>query len=616
MTATQLLAGNGSSADRDRPLIVRLMDSLERLDPERLEQVWNAQSPGNLASPGSLGDSGNLRVEQSLIRSGLADEYQIARAYAEHYLLPIFDPPAEQAPPVDARVASLLPENLCRTHLIVPLADDGMTLDVAMFCPDALSLAQDLQSICGRQMRPLFAPLSVIERLLSVLYGDHPSTVAASESGGAQTAAMLPCASPLKIDAALQANAAVTPTATRRSVPPLELQDGSLRYIRRLLKQAFQLEASDIHFEPSPTRCRVRLRIAGALVEAAPPSADLQPSLVSRLKTLAKIDPADQPLPQEGTIRVRSGDRPIDLQVSTCPTVFGDRVVLRVCDSGRLPRDLSNLGLEPPQRDDLTEALRSPHGMLLVSGPPRSGRSTTLYSCLDYLNEPEANICTVENRVELQIPGISQLQTGAPPELTMAGGLRSLLRQDPDVVMVGEICDRETAGLCLQTALSGHFVLSTVHAEDGLSGVSRLVAILGESSLLAETLRLTLGQRLLRRLCTACRTPGELSNDQAQRYGLRRDDVTYRAMGCPECRGTGYRGRLAVFEVIPIGGEQIELIRTGAPVDLLRRSVATGGVQLLSRSVAAKVAAGMTSLEEAMRMNVNGSRVRSCASDK
>lgn len=591
MTATKLLAGNGSSVDRDRPLIVRLMDTLERLDPERLEQVWNAQSDPQPT------DQRQLRVEESLIRSGLADEFQIARAYSEHYLLPIFDPPAEQAPPIDARVASLLPENLCRDLLIAPLADDGITLDVAIFSPDALSSTQDLQATCGRHIRPLFAPLSVIDRLLRILYGDHPNPIRTSRLGGPEAAEVAPLALPPGPDA--------EPIFTRKASGSLESQDPLLRYIRVLLKHAFRLDATDIHVEPSPASCRVRVRVAGALVEVAPPPADLQPTLVSRLKTLAKMGTADSPLPQEGTVRVRSGHRRMDLRIATCPTVFGDRLVMRVCESAKLTRDLADIGLDPTQRADLIAALRNPHGMVLVSGPARSGRSTTLYSCLNYLNGPGANICTVEDCVEFQIAGLSQLQIGSLTELSMARGLRSLLRQDPDVVMVGEIRDRETAQLCVQSALGGHCILSALHADCAFSAVSRLGAITGEPALIAEALRLTVSQRLLRRLCTTCRAPDEQSRGQAQRYGLREGETIYRAVGCARCGGTGYRGRLPIFEVIPIGGEQIELIRAGAPVDALRRSAATAGVQLLSQSVAANVAAGLTSLEEAVRVSVN-----------
>lgn len=622
MTSPQLLAGTASSAERDRPLIVRLMDTLERLDPERLEQIWNAQSEEHASG------SGHRRVEESLIRGGLADEYQIARAYSEHYLLPVFDPPAEQAPPVDVRVSSLLPENLCRDHLIVPLADDGITLDVAVFCPDALPLVQELQPVCGRHLRPLFAPLSVIERLLSVLYGEQPlppPAILPSEIPVAppRDSSALRESSPRQDDERIGSPPTVSPTLTGlpTAVEPAapEQQQELLRYIRRLLKQAFQAQASDIHLEPSHESYRVRFRVAGTLVEVAPPPAALQPRLVSKLKSLANVDPAVPHRPQEGTIRVRSDQGRICLRVNTCPTVFGERVVMRVGEPSRLLRDLAHLGLDPLQRGDLIEALRSPHGMVLVSGPVRSGRSTTLYSCLNYLNDPETNICTVEDRVELQIPGINQLQTGSPAEMSLTEGLRSLLRQDPDVVMVSEIADRETARLCIQTALRGHCILSTMHADDAFAAVARLAMIVGQSNLLAEALRLSVSQRLLRRLCTDCRTPHELTPHEAQQYGLRQGDVIFRAVGCSQCRQTGYRGHAAIFEVIPFGSERVELlelVRTGAPADVLRRSAARGDIQLLSSGVAAKLAAGVTSLEEAVRANVNGSRVRLCGPDK
>lgn len=618
ITAPQLLTGPDSNTARDRPLIVRLMETLDRLDPERLEQLWNAPS-----EHGPSG-SGGASFELSLIRSGLVDEWQIARAYSEHYLLPFFDPPAELAPPVDNRVSSLLPEELCRQHLIVPLADDGITLDVAVFCPNALSLAQDLQSVCGRHVRPLFASLSMIERLLRLLYGDPPSDRAAHDSPASQTptAATAP-PPPEPLELALEPTAAPRELPPRIPAPPQRHQHQPrphdqmlLRYLRSLLKQAVETEATDIHIEPSGESYRVRLRVAGTLAEVAPPPADLQPQFVRELKRLAKVDSRNTSRPQEGTIRIRSGQERVCLRLSSCPTVFGERVVIRVSEAGQLPRDLSHIGLDPPQRADLIEALRSPHGLVLVSGPARSGRTATLYSCLSYLNDPHTNICAIESRIELQIAGINQLPTRSPAPRSIVDALRSVLRQDPDVVAVGEIPNRQTAQLCVQTALQGHRVLATLHADDASMAVSRLSMLLGESNFLAEALRLSVSQRLLRRLCTACRVPRDLSRHEAQQHGLRQTDVVYRAGGCPQCRQTGYRGRVAVFEVIPMVGERSELIRAGAPVDVLRRSAMRGGFQLLSAGVAAKVAAGVTSLEEAVRANVNDSRVRACGPDK
>lgn len=570
---------------RNHPLIVRLLESMDQLDPEKLEELW--QSVGK----------DDVTIEESIIRSGVATESQIAKSYAEHYLVPLFNPPAESPPPIDPSVASVLPNRLCRDHLIAPLSDDGGVLEVAIFSPDSLLLADEIKLLTGRQMRPMFAPLSVIERLLNLLY----------EEGGWNTS--VPVAASTNFEEVEDSDeldeeeaAEATEVIHLDQAPPPGRDGRIIRYVNGIFEQALSTGASDIHIEPYEEDCRVRLRIDGVLSEIQPPPMALLNSVISRLKVLSKMDIAERRLPQDGAIALRSGEHRVDMRVNTCPTVFGEKVVMRVLDKNALPHDLSKLGLDRRQYTDLTESIHSPHGLMLVTGPTGSGKSTTLYSCLNALNDDETNLCTVEDPVEFKFNGINQVQTRSKVGLTFASALRAFLRQDPDVIMVGEVRDDETAEICMRAALTGHFVFSTLHTNDALSSITRLQDMGIEPFLLASTLRLLVAQRLLRRLCDECKIPCQLDAESSKRFGIPREIPVFRAGGCERCRDVGYKGRLAVFEVIRINQRLKDMIQAGESVGAMKRAAAEDGMKLLAQSAAAKVADGLTSLEEAVSL--------------
>ncbi len=282
------------------------------------------------------------------------------------------------------------------------------------------------------------------------------------------------------------------------------------------------------------------------------------------------MDIAEKRVPQDGAIALRTGDRRIDLRVSTVPTVYGEKIVMRILDKGAIPIDLMGLGFDERQSKDLIESIQMPHGLMLVTGPTGSGKSTTLYACLNKLNEPDTNICTVEDPVEYKFKGINQVQVKTQVGLTFAGALRAFLRQDPDVIMVGEVRDQETAGICLRAALTGHFVLSTIHTNDSLSAINRLVDMGIEPFLLASTLRVLEAQRLVRRLCKSCKEAFECDAETAKVHGLEEGQVLYRPVGCDQCRGAGYKGRVGVFEVVRITPRMANLIQTRASLPELR----------------------------------------------
>ena len=570
---------------QNHPLIIRLLDAVDTLDPEKLELLW--QSVGK----------GDVTIEESVIRCGVASESQIARCYSEHYLVPLFDPPEDSPPPINPAIASVLPNRLCRDHLIAPLSDDGGVIEVAVFSPDSLLLADEIKLLTGRQMRPMFAPLSVIERLLTMLYedGGWDSSVALSTSTSFEE---------VEDNEELDEEEAAEATEVIHldQAPPPGRDGRIIRYVNGVFEQALSTGASDIHIEPYEEECRVRLRVDGVLNEIQPPPMTLLGAVISRLKVLSKMDIAERRLPQDGAIALRSGENRIDMRVNTCPTVFGEKIVMRVLDKNALPHDLTMLGLDRRQLTDLTESIRSPHGLMLVTGPTGSGKSTTLYSCLNELNDDETNLCTVEDPVEFKFKGINQVQTRSKVGLTFASALRAFLRQDPDVIMVGEVRDGETAEICMRAALTGHFVFSTLHTNDALSSVTRLQDMGIEPFLLASTLRLLVAQRLVRRLCDECKVPYQLDAESSRRYGIPRETPVFKAGGCERCRESGYKGRLAVFEIIRINQQLKDMIQSGESIGAMKDAAVADGMSLLAQSAVRKVADGMTSLEEAISL--------------
>ena len=569
------------------PVIVQILLQKGRLEKKDLETLREIQVKENLPP------------EEVLIRKGLASEREIAAAYSEYYLIPLFEP-GESQTRVAPQLLQQLTEKLCRDHLIAPVALDDNALEVAFFTPNELHLVDELQLLTGREIRPLIAQLSTIEGLLGTLYDDS----AWPEGEGRSSSTDFEQVADDEEGDRVSEEAAEEVVHLDQSPPPG--RDGRIiRYVNQILEQALRVRASDIHIEPFEDRCRVRLRIDGSLTEITPPPRSLFIPIVSRIKVLAKLDIAEKRLPQDGAIALKTGDKRVDVRVSTVPTVYGEKVVLRVLDKSAIPLQLSDLGLDERQSNDLIESIQMPHGLMLVTGPTGSGKSTTLYACLNRLNKPDENICTVEDPVEYKFTGINQIQVKSQVGLTFASALRSFLRQDPDIIMVGEVRDAETAQTCLRAALTGHLVLSTLHTNDALAAVNRLVDMDIEPFLLASTLRVVVAQRLIRRLCPHCRRPDQCPPEVAQRYGLQAGETLYRPGGCKECRETGYRGRVGVFEVIRVTERMADLIQSRTPLPKLRRAATEQGMKLLAQSALEKVRQGITSLEEALSITIS-----------
>ncbi len=560
----------GAAGERIAPIVALLLEReiLSGRDLRELARV-RARHPGSL--------------EEALVRSGMVSDVAIAEAYADDLAVPLLASATDALAEECRSVRDLIPAEVCRACRIVALRRAGPALEVACVHPGDQAALDEAQFHAGLPIAPWAAPLGVVEALLERVHGarDLVREIAAGDGARGGEEAQSPV-----IDL---------------GAPVAGDEEGQvIRLVNALLSTAVAEGASDIHLETYENRVRVRYRIDGHLEETTPPSAALFLPVLSRLKVLAKIDIAERRVPQDGAISgVLDGAR-IDFRVSTCPTIYGEKMVLRILAKEKTPDSLRALGFSARQEEDFLAALRAPHGLIFVTGPTGSGKSTTLYTGLALVNHPGINIATVEDPVEYRVDGMNQCHVRANVGMTFATALRAFLRQDPDLIMVGEVRDQETAQICLRAALTGHLVLSTLHTNDSLQAVHRLVDIGIEPFLLAPALRLVQAQRLVRRLCEACRRPNPLPPGAAERYGIPADAPLFRPgpEGCASCRGTGYRGRVGLFEVVPVHEDLRRLVATGAPLRAMRELVAARGTETLASASRRALLDGTTSLEE------------------
>jgi type IV pilus assembly protein PilB len=572
---------SGLEYNDTQPLILELLTKRNRFDSKQLFKIEEALRG---AGAGTL-------PEAALIRGGFISDLEVANIFAEDMFLTAIDGNVE-ADRVDKELAELLPEKLCVDGLFCPIAVHDEVLDIGFVSPEAMGVVDELQLSTGLRINPVIAPLSFVEARLDALYHANLETKsigATSEQfdtiGGEENPED---ENILNLDAA----------------PPSDANGRIVQMVNQILEQALRYRASDIHLEPFEDGCKLRLRIDGALHALPPPSKSVFIMIVSRLKILAKMDIAEKRVPQDGAIALRTGGKRVDLRVNTVPTVYGEKMVMRILDKAAIPLNLTGLGLDERQSKDLIESIHSPHGLALVTGPTGSGKSTTLYSCLNQLNEPKVNICTVEDPVEYKFKGMNQVQVKAQVGLTFSSALRAFLRQDPDIIMVGEVRDQETAEICLRAALTGHLVLSTIHTNDALSAVTRLQDMGIEPFLLSCSLRVLEAQRLVRRLCPHCKEPYEVSDEIAERHGLTPGAALYRPRGCTQCRRMGYHGRVGIFEVVRISPKLSQLIQKRTPLDQLRKAARDEGMKMLFDSALDKVRDGVTSLDAALSVSI------------
>lgn len=375
--------------------------------------------------------------------------------------------------------------------------------------------------------------------------------------------------------------------------------------VNRMITEAIETGASDIHIEPYDKTLRVRYRRDGVLQEARHPHPGHKQAILSRLKIMAQLDIAEKRRPQDGRIRMQRNGKVIDIRLSTLPTDFGEKVVLRILDKSQLKLDIGNLGLDPQTLHHFKQTVNSPHGMILVTGPTGSGKTTTLYAALHYLNSPEVNILTIEDPIEYHLEGINQSHVRSDIGYTFARALRAFLRQDPDIIMVGEIRDQDTAEIAIRAALTGHLVLSTLHTNDAPSTLTRLLDMGLEPFLISSSVKMVLAQRLLRKICENCKVPDRHAKDSLDVFERVIPDMShisfFRGEGCEKCNGTGYYGRTAIFEAMPMTPSLAELVHRRAYADELRQCAIQSGMQTLQALAIEKIADGITSVSEALR---------------
>lgn len=484
---------------------------------------------------------------------------------------------------VDTVLLTRLPLAFVRNNLLLPLKEENGRLLVAVGNPADLLAIDELPGIYGMPVDCVAVPPGTVLDALNRLY--------ARMSGSAQ-----------EVVEELEGEDLST-IATELSVPQdlLELTDEApvIRLLNSIIFQAVKERASDIHIEPFERELEVRFRIDGILYKMLAPPKVVQEALISRVKIMAGLNIAEKRLPQDGRIRVIVAGRDVDIRVSIIPTFFGERVVLRLLDKQRGVISLANIGFAPTDVQTMERLLARTSGIILVTGPTGSGKTTTLYAALSRVNSPEKNIITIEDPIEYQLKGVGQIQVNAKIDLTFANGLRSVLRQDPDIIMVGEIRDSETADIAMQASLTGHLVLSTLHTNDAATAVTRLTDMGVEPFMVASTLSAVLAQRLVRVICPHCR---EAYKPEREFAGITLPELLYRGRGCDKCFNLGSLGRVGIYELLLIDGELCSMITRQVPAGVIKEYAVSRGMRTLREDGLAKAAAGITTIEEVLRV--------------
>ncbi|HET9451158.1 MAG TPA: type IV-A pilus assembly ATPase PilB, partial [Aggregicoccus sp.] len=525
------------------------------------------------------------RIGSALIKTGAIEESKLTDFLSKQYGVPAinlkdFD--------IDPEIIKLVPKEVAEKHLVIPVNRAGPSLIVAMCDPSNIYAVDDLKFLTGYNIEAVVASEVSIREAIERYH---------AEKGPSLEDLVGQVTEDVEV-AAGEEEANIDEMARAADDAPV------VKLVNLILLDAIKKGASDIHIEPYEKDFRVRFRIDGVMYEVMRPPMKLKNAITSRLKIMAELDISERRLPQDGRIKIKiGGGKEMDFRVSVCPTLFGEKVVMRLLDKSNLQLDMTKLGFDPEPLAWFKEAIDRPYGMVLVTGPTGSGKTTTLYSALSSLNQVDTNLCTAEDPVEFNFGGINQVQMKEDIGLNFAAALRSFLRQDPDIIMIGEIRDFETGEIAVKAALTGHLVLSTLHTNDAPGTVSRLLNMGIEPFLVTASLNLILAQRLCRRLCNACKKPAEGIDDQALvDAGVPPEKIgtftLFQKNGCRECNDRGYRGRVAVYEVMPFWDGLKELVINGGSAAELKQEAIRLGMSSLRMSALAKMMAGVTTLDE------------------
>ena len=527
-------------------------------------------------------------VTKEIVRLGFTSEESLTEFLAKQFGIETIElVPGE----IEDAIFSLVPPQIVQKHQLIPYKLLGSTLTVAMTDPTDLVAINEVKFITGYGVRVVLATPSIIKKTLDHRFGGVSYDDVLKKFGDGEMEVV-------------QEN---------EDINLQELQQATMdapvvTLVNAILADAAKRRCSDIHIEPYEKIFRVRFRVDGVLQEIMTPPLRLKNALVSRLKVMAGLDIAERRLTQDGRIKLKMGvSGELDVRVSILPTLFGEKVVMRLLDKSNLQLDMAKLGFDPQNLKDFQEAIHKPYGMILITGPTGSGKSTTLYSALSELNKPDVNISTAEDPVEYNLVGINQVQVKDQIGLNFAACLRSFLRQDPDIIMVGEMRDLETAQIAIKAALTGHLVLSTLHTNDCPATVDRLLNMGTEPFLITSSINLIVAQRLVRKICDKCKEPIEVKPEILTDLGVNSAEVsagfpTYHGRGCNNCGATGYRGRLAVYEVMVMHEALKELILKGASAMELKREAVKLGMSTLRMSALHKVREGLTTVDETVRV--------------
>jgi type IV pilus assembly protein PilB len=527
------------------------------------------------------------RLGYVLVKLGLVQELEITKVLARQYRMPAVDLTRFE---VDPKIIKLVPAEMATKSIVLPLKREGRTLTVAMADPTDHGLLEDLKFITRFDLFPVIAGEYTLRNLIEKHY----------ESSDQQLATLL------KDMEESGEDVEVVETEEDEAATQAQIDDAPVvKLINGLLTDAVKRGASDIHIEPFEHEIRVRYRIDGALLEIMKPPLKMKAALTSRVKILSQLNIAERRVPQDGRLKLKMGPRVIDFRVSTLPVLFGEKIVLRILDKGNLTLDLTKFGFEEKAERDLMKAILNPYGMVLVTGPTGSGKTTTLYSALSRINTPEVNIMTAEDPVEYNLMGINQVLVRTEIGLTFAAALKAFLRQDPNIIMIGEIRDLETGGIAIKAALTGHLVLSTLHTNDAPSTITRMIDMGIEAFNVASAVNLVVAQRLIRRICKDCKVEHQYTDVELGALGTNLDSLRkikfMKGAGCETCSGTGYKGRAGLYEVMALSPELRRMILRGASVADIQAQAVVDGMLTLRMDGMKKIERGVTTLEEVVK---------------
>lgn len=495
---------------------------------------------------------------------------------------------------IDPDVIDMIPGDIAIKYKVIPFSKDNDFISVSMSNPFDIFAQEAVQAKTNLKPNIYFTPEDQLEEWLGKLYAQNDSQIDGPDDTREPG---------VEVYEENQDEESIEVLRDQAQEAP------AIRYVNNILWNAIQERASDIHIEPQEKELKVRVRIDGALREMASPPKKLQSGIISRIKILGSLDIAERRVPQDGRSKLKIFGRNVDIRISTLPTIYGEKVVLRVLDKESHSLNISDLGLEPNLQEKFKQALKEPHGMILVTGPTGSGKTSTLYSALNYVNTPEKNVITIEDPVEYRLKGINQIQAKPEVGLTFAAGLRSILRQDPDIIMVGEIRDVETSEIAIRAALTGHLVLSTLHTNDSIATIMRLVDMGIDRYLISSSILLIMAQRLVRRICFHCLTSYKLDQIMIDRlknmkYDINIEDLSLqRGEGCANCGGTGYWGRVAIFEFFYPDNTIRNLIMRGAGMEEIRSKTQELHMETLLTNGLKKAGEGITTIEEILKVS-------------